>query len=672
MGLTSRAKGRLAVAVVFVAFLVLYLCTLYKGVCPGAPAHNAAMALGLESGVMQAQVRRVEAQNESSLARPRYDAPTAVMSVRTVSAEFRTRHLVWRSLAALAARHLPGGSPAFRLNALSALFGALAVALAFALCRGLVLFINFHDSPVSSGNRKISAMASGVVAAAALGFSAPFWLAATRCSPGTFDALLLLGMGWLLFSASVSQSAGALFAFGVLWGVSLFESDTGVFTSVLLFLFAIRAMIVGGIMSVRSWCNCLVGIIVGVVFYITAAHFLLAVDGSVLLPVKELMASVRVANSLVFGGIFSDTAKLVSVFFVILPFGATCALAMWRDAERNAAASGFLVFLLACTSAIALTKTSISPWGAYCASYPDYLPVTVFVLASATAAYLASSGAILAGGRLLMGERTPGRKRRPNDEISEASVGRLLFWFVLCLCVVAGAINWRELRDSRDSLIATAADQFVDRLDGHAWMASTTDSLDTMVRIRAWERRIPLHIIGHGRGGSAATARLRMAIGRDPAFKGLPLDELVASLASTNLDDFVQSWITHDPEVGRKLLLDEPHLWSAAGRTPVPAVVGFRAQEKGENIDWGALAEDHLAFWRTLAAADSMLGPAASSRMRSDRGELRTYLCGIGESLANQLGKVKDFPAAKIREILDQLDDLREEPRPVAREEVFY
>lgn len=671
--MTSKLQGRILAAAVFAVFAALYFATLYRGFAPGPSAHSIATALGLESGVTQTQVRQIEVQT-SGINGIDFISDPKTTSIRTVTGEFRTRHLLWRSTVAFIARNVPFGELSWRLNAFSAILGAIAVTLAFALCRGLVLFINFHDSPVSSHGRKVSATSAAIVAALALGLCAPFWLASTRAAPYVFDAFLIIAMAWLLFSATISQQPRDLFLFGILWGVSLFETDTGIFTALLMLAFAVRAMLVGAVMNLRSWCHLLVGMIVGVVGYIVASAGLMGTGAAaVLLPVRELLSSIKVGFSLVGGGVFGDQPKLVSVFFIILPFAATCALAMWRDAERNAAASGFLLFLLACTSAIAISKTPISPWGIYSASVTTYIPVAIFILAAATLSYLASAGAIMAKGVLVPPPRRRSSIRRTSkaEDFDEASVGRIIFWFALFLAIGCGLFNWREIRDSRDKLIDSTAREFVSRLGKRSWVTSTTPALDTLLRIHAWEERRPLHILAHGTSGRSAT-RLRAAIGRDEAFRNLDRKRLMDSLVSTNIDTFVSTWISIDPDVGRHLVLDDPQPWIAAGRTPIPAAIGYVALENGETPDWNAIAADHVAFWRSVFAADSILGPAAPKHLRAERGELRAYLCDIGEFLADQLVKAKDFPATRVREILDLVEDVRVEHAPAKREEIFY
>lgn len=671
--MTSKLKGTIATIAVFVVFAIIYLSTLYRGISPGASAHNIASALGLESGTTRAAVRQVALQR-SGIRSIDFLSESPTATFKTVTGEFRTRHIVWRTIISTLARHAPFGPLSLRLNAFSALIGALTVALTFALCRGLVLFINFHDSPVSSEGRKVSAFAAAFVAAVSLGLSAPFWLSATRAVPFVFDAFLLIAMAWLLFSVVISQQTRDLFLFGLLWGISLFETDTGIFTAILLFLFAIRAMLVGAIMSVKSWCHLLAGVLAGVVSYIVAATFLFGGSaGAAMLPTMELFSSIKVGYTLLRGGLFGDPAKLVCVFFIVIPFAAVCALAMWRDAERNTAASGFLIFLLACTTSVALSKTPISPWAIYFRTATPYVPVAVFVLAAAIAGYLASAGAIMAKGQLIPPPppRTKIRRASAKDDFSEASVGRVIVWFTICLSLGCGLFNWREIRDSQDFFVATAAKEFVARLGQRSWITSTTPTFDTMLRLRAWEDGRPLHIIGHGNSQSSAR-RLRVAINRDEAFKDLDRKALMDSLVSTNLDSFAATWISLDPGASRRLIVDDPNLWTDAGRTPIPDAIGYRAAEKGETPDWNAIAANHVALWKTLSATDNILGPAAPVSLRQVRSELRAYLCGIGENLADQLVSNKDFSATKVREILDLVEDIRIEHQPATRDEIFY
>ena len=81
---------------------------------------------------------------------------TALFQERRLT--LRTRFRIWSLVSSLLARHVPFGSLAARMNGLSACFGALSVALLFAIVRGLLLLLTFHVSPVPSNRRKTAAV----------------------------------------------------------------------------------------------------------------------------------------------------------------------------------------------------------------------------------------------------------------------------------------------------------------------------------------------------------------------------------------------------------------------------------------------------------------------------------------------------------------------------------
>ena len=66
------------------------------------------------------------------------------------------------------------------------------------------------------------------------------------------------------------------------------------------------------------------------------------------------------------------------------------------------------------------SRTPVSPWSVYVATSPSATPVVIFVLAAATAAYLASAGAILAKGRLFSVERKVKTLKDVKDAYNEA------------------------------------------------------------------------------------------------------------------------------------------------------------------------------------------------------------------------------------------------------------
>ncbi len=661
MKLTSKAKGRLGAAIVFIISLVLYGSMLYDGIYPGISAHNIAVAKGLESGASQVETFQI---NKTKTSPSPYNVQFAgrTKTYATVSyTELRTKHIIWRIMTAFTS-HLPFGDSITNLNALSMIFGALAVMLAFALGRGLIIFLNFHESPVSSRKRNLSATVAGVIGAATLALSAPLWLASTRLHPDSFEIFAVLLMGWLLFSTAVSQKSAYIGLFGFIWGISIFEFTSPLLLPAVLMLFAVRSMIIGGVMNIRSCSHMLIGIAVGAILYIVLTNLLLInTDGSILLPVSEFIRQTIIPFNLVMSGnIFHRPPQLISLLAVIIPFVITVCHAIWHNEERKVAAGDLLIFLIALTTAITLTGSAISPWQIFKSSDAPYMPVWVPLFASATATYLAANGLLHADGSLF------GSHRKYNidgdediDSQIQTHVGRILFWSIFIFTAISAIVNYREIRDSRDTFIAKCANAVVANLDGHSWITSTTEELDTYIRIIANEKNTAVSIIERSTAPSSLR-RLCNAVSTDEAFKGLPTENLINSLNSTNRNNFVTTWIEADPEISKKIILDSPVIADAVGKTPIPALIGYRIAKDGENIDWPDLADRHIDFWSELNKDNLPLGRAAPKELFKARLSARAYLADVGKTLAEQL--VKNGATTKALDVFEMSNTIRQEP----------
>lgn len=675
MRITSKAKGRICAVFVFFAALALYWTTMYNGFCPGASAQSAAIAMGLEPNRSVVQMKRIETV---SITDPfRYQGAIApehssASTVRNISAELRTRHLLWRAFAHRIL-DIPWKDAASRLNLLSVFFAALSVTLAFALGRGLSRFLNFHDSPVSTERQKRAATATGFVVALSLAAQTPFWIAATRCMPGSFDIFLYLFSSWLLFTATIHHRPVLFFFCGFSFAITIFETDVGILMGLLFFAISARALFVCGLMNIRAWANLLVGTAFGVIGYLLLSRLSLGPSSSLYLPFHEFISVIKLSAEFLFSGaFFDDRARILAFFFAWLPFLVAIPLMIWHSHESRTAGSDFLTFLLAATSFIALTNSSISPWGAYKVSYPASTPAFFAFMSSTVILHLTSSGAMRSNGLLFNLSRNNDFDGEDDEfGLNDAPIARLLFWIIFGIILLNGFLSWRDIRDGRDSLVAHTAQEFAKHLDGHTWMTSTTESLDTMVRIYSSQNGTPTRFINHS-GDAISISMLRNAVLYDPAFHDIPIEisSLTSSIISTNINEFIVTWITNDPNVGKKLLLDSPILWEKAGRTAVPAIIGYRALEKGETIDWESLTREHISFWNEIRREDRILGPATPLYIRNDRLALRNYICDIGRNLVEQL--LENDQAALANKVLGHTEVFRQEPEITRREDYFF
>lgn len=665
--MNPKWKARLLSAAVGIAFFCIYAATLHDGFFPGEAARQVSVAMRMEAGRSSTQFRQVREQ----LHKLYEDEPGAVsISVADNVVRFSTKYVLWR-MAGMAVSSVPVGGLAKRMNLFSALCASIALTLAFATARALLLFLSFHVCPLSGRRRKNAAFFSALAGVMALGFSVPFWISATRFLPNAFESMLLLLAAWLILKAAVHHLEWPLFFFGLLVGLTTFETETGAYMLPVWIFFAVRAMLVGDLSDARGWSCLLIGMVVGVIGYIGLSQILLAREGIGLFePIKELFSSAKVFGNLLIGGsLFEDQSRLINLCFAIIPFFAAAAMSIWRSNEDAASSGGFLLFVLACMVAVGLSNLKISPWGAAPESNGAILQTNVYLLIAYVASYLTGQGLLMAGGRFF--SRTFTKKRHARVQYAEDDegdvraeehrdypVGRILSAFVLALCMLMALVNWRIVSDWSDSMSDLVAREIVDRSGPCTWFASERDILDSHVRVHAREARKRLAVISTSQTENVLP-RLARAITRDPAFAGLPTAELRNALISTNTDLFMTSWIKIDPEIDRKLMTADSGIWRDAGRKPVPFVVGYKTIPEGAEPDWAALATAHLEFWSMIDNVPA-LGPRAPHWLRMERAALRRRLSDIGRELASNLSAASKTDLA--REVLEKATAIRDDP----------
>ena len=666
---TSTTKAMLLALFAGVVFFCLYWTTLNDGFFPGEAARQASVAMRMERGSSTTQFRQVEERYS------RAAEGNVSISVRENVINYVTKGLLWR-LAGMTVADLKFDAPARRLNAFSALCGAISAMLAFMLCRTLLLFLSFHVCPLSARLRKKAATVSAIAGTVALCTSTPFWLASTRFLPQAFETMLMLFAAWMLLDAAVHHREWQLSVFGIMLGMLIFETETNVYLLPLWIFFTVRAMLSGDLCDARGWACLLIGLVLGIIGYIGLAQFMLAREGiSLFIPIKELLISTKVFRSLLLGGsLFEDQPRIVCLCFAIIPFIAAAAMSIWRSNEDAGSSGGFLLFILACMIAIGGSGLQISPWGVYSNTNGAVLPTTIYLMIAYVAAYLAGQGLLMAGGRFFSASSKVRRRRSivtPDDEGDNRSeehrdypVGRILAAFVVVFVFAMAAWNYRIVSDWRDPMADKFASALVERTGPCTWFASSNDLIDSQIRIHARLAEKRLSVICTV-NPEDTLPRLARAITRDEAFKGLATGDLRGALISTNTDLFLSTWISSDTNICDKLMLADPTSWETASKPCVPTVAGYKAVRDASTIDWKAVAEDHLAFWKEIGALGP-LGPRAPLWLRQDRAALRQYAGNVGQWLAARLSAASQTDLA--REVLDASEKIREEPVSVRKQ----
>ena len=177
---------------IFMGTLLLYLSTASKYAYPGSPAAFAVRCTGC--------------------------APYSPYS-----------HGLWTYVASWLAI-LPFGTLVLKLSALSALCGALTVYLMYAI-HVRIKHDKSTEETLSQFNPAAPQLITGLVAAAVLAVSIPFWVVANRPHPLAFDVLLLLAAVYCLLRYDQSRRPPWLYVAALIWGVGIADFPTFVIIS---------------------------------------------------------------------------------------------------------------------------------------------------------------------------------------------------------------------------------------------------------------------------------------------------------------------------------------------------------------------------------------------------------------------------------------------------------
>ncbi len=679
--LGSKLCARILACLVFGGALLAYKATLHPGFFPGESARQVAVALLRAPNTLDVR-STVSARKAAPLVLDRrrqvrvdeaaQDAmpDAAMLQERRVTQ--RTRFRLWSLCSSLVARQFPFGTLSARMNGLSAFFGALCAALLFALVRSLLLLLTFHVSPVPSSRRKTAAAMAGLAAAVALGASVPFWVAATRCLPHTFELCLLVTAGYLMLLAVIRHREGLMMAAGFILGAGFLESEEGLWMAPLMLFFAARAVRTGGLGFMHGGVALFSGVTFGIMGYLIL-NWLGPHGGegsSFMLPFREMTQTLHGMTGILSGGWLRNALSVVIVCFVVLPLLASVALVILGDNDLSGVSTTLLLLTLLGTTTIALTGGSISPWGVYRSSAALRLPCTLFLMAALIVGFLAGQGCLMAGGRLVP-DVTRGSRRRPpegEDPGAESPFGRLIMGYLCVLLCATGAFNFREVLDWREPLSSQVAAETIRRLEGRRWVVA--DGMQgLLVRLHGRMTGTPVGLLQDDVPGRMPPARQAEAILRDAAFDGLDADSVRQQLRGTNSVSFAQALLTLAPRAEEQVLvLGDPDLWCRAGRRPLPDVVGFRGLAGDARVDWDSLLRAHYDFWDRVEQLPP-LGAYAPVWLRGQRAGLRQQLHRVGVGLADELalaGRMEDS-----KSVLNRANRIKDEPLP-ASQDIFY
>ncbi|MBP7829355.1 MAG: tetratricopeptide repeat protein [Kiritimatiellae bacterium] len=529
----------------FVLSFAVYLWTLCPGAFPGDPAHQVAMHSGLDPF--------------PPMANPVWGRVVKFLGLFPFAGLLR------------------------RLNLFSALCGAGSVWLLYSLLSRVR-----HDRTAEEWEARVPPAApqafSGLVAALALAFSAPFWFVSTRAHPAAFDVFLLLFGVWVLLRFSVDKTPALMYLFAFLYGLGITEFATFIVWAPVFGLWLLVAMWRAGQLRggpVLRMAGCWAA---GLLMYgVAAAEYRLH-------PAYEWRAFTSIFQVLWFmwrdqylairysvpqvGWMLIFMTMLFPALVVALPKKAMTRTAVWS--------SNLLHLLFSLVGLLVLFNIRVSPWAMFSARP---LLVTPYVLMALWFGYL--------GGYWLI-YFSPYSSFASHRSILRRLGRFLMVPLVLGLLAAAAFRNVREADGRAGAAVRRLADEVVDRLDGRRWIVSN-GFLDDMLRIAARERGIPLKMLNLGWGRQSAYLRYTASLFHDPRLQ---------SLALVGSSPLMQEWLAQSAGGASEVaILAAPDVWTLAGMTPVPDGLVYEGISDIAELEAEAYFQAQAAFWQSYGQA---------------------------------------------------------------------
>ncbi|MBQ7667150.1 MAG: hypothetical protein IJS46_04055, partial [Kiritimatiellae bacterium] len=438
--------------------------------------------------------------------------------------------------------------------------------------------------------------AAGVIAAAALGLSAPFWTASTRVNADSFYLSFILLAAYLLVRFLATDRLWTLYGASALYGVLCVQSPAALqFFPLFAALVAFGALrgdrpipltlaVPGAIAAVSA---CAVAAICIWAFTLGDGYRVMHYSGPG--RVFEVFVSGMVSGA--FSG-FSRSHWLIIGFTTTIPFLAWLAAGKWALDGTRYVPLRFLDLAIFLASLLVLSGSRYSPWGLF-GVRPEQIVASTMASMSLAYCFIACHQQALflfnrAGAPPFPGARLFGAIAR-------------FFVAVVCVAVLSYEAGiGKTAADSRSAtFLLTYIDGLLDGLDGRDLLI-TDPILEDIVRIRARERGVPLSVINlAASANSAGRRKLRERI----------TDPILKNAFDLGIFPFIQEYIGHDSEAANRVALTFfPDLWNIGPYRAYPhglAFVGIPESAPMANplqTDSGDSMDRDVAGWRKIAA----------------------------------------------------------------------
>ena len=581
-----------------------------------------------------------------TLSRGVFPGESANLMVRTLDLVPRDTpaHPFWTLLVRLVSK-IPLGPLPLRLNLISAVCGAAALALFFRLMfRGLFetarcVFWEWmpvlpqesaeeqeqeqepetddlgpecssdptvarKETVIGDSDRRTTsaALLGALTATAALAFAAPFWSACVSLHFQTFDLLVLLLACSLLESYTVHGRPELVFFTACVCGAGVVESISFVLAAPLILFLLVRAFAVHRNFSEGNVFLVLFGGLLGMGAGVLALRLSCVGQTGAGLPIQALVLALAHAHRLALLQALPHVGWLLILAPTVIPglvvlFGARHAFSMRLSTEQRLL---WVLVNLLLTFVVAgcLLNLSFSPWTQ--ARAGGHLPVLLSLIVALTTGFLVTYWRL--HGRLNDSfgvNLVTWRTHRISRAVGLASCALLI------VVVAATPITNFSDADARKGDFADAfAREVIANLGDRLWLASD-GLLDPHLIIQARLQRRDLTVVSLGEPLTPRRQQQIWTVVAGPAALGRPSNACVTDTAA-----FLSACLVARPEAAaRGAVINAPGVWTQAGFTPVSdglVYTGMVPQMQPQPVE--TLMVRQRALWDRLEAVFAASG----------------------------------------------------------------
>ncbi len=576
-------------------------------------------------------------------------------------------HPVWGAIVGAIGRMGAGGAgAALRLNLFSLVLAVCCVGMLYVLFSTLA-FSCFDTQKVPAPLPARASVFGATFAAAALAFSVPFWITATRLHFQVFDLFLLLVLAHLLLLYLRTGALAFFLVFSLLLGVSIVEAaPIALFAPLFAFVLLrawLRDDVFGGFRGYRAFLGILLLLVGLSLYFVSAYNFFTHEDitlrgyGGYWDVVRQMLKD----QTHIFRASIPDIGWLFPVAFVVIPWLASLAIAQRALNETRDWSFIFFHIALSIVVVATITNTGISRWGLELAKLRDgqpagelagILPVFLYAMTAMVAGYAVSYWYVAVANRVNILKQLVDL---PNVKFSIWS-GYVFGWLVAVIVFLAAVINGQEASGKRGNFADACARELLANLKDRPWLV-TDGMFDNHLRLEAARIGQPLKLIALQRNDNPIYIRqLKKMIESDPEFPPAERVRLQNS-AELGVMTFVQDWLESDSNVVNRIaIMSAPDLLVGAGCAVVPNYFCFVGERDIETLRDKPVLQKYDEFWKrmrkTLAKSRGRNDPI--SQYRADVRRQVGFVANNAGVLLEDLGR--DEEAYEVYGIVRQID----------------